>query len=253
MIINGLNKPKIGTVKISNFNCNHCGVSSKHTITVLGRYVHFFWIPTFPAGKIVTSECSNCHIITKKKNFSPQLNRLYDLHKGKVKRPIFHWSGAIALVSIIVLFMLTLDSSEKDYRNDLLNKDLLLLSSSPLTNGDTLGNQIKLKVDAFFEQKGKNITPSCLTKIQNNRVLVILKVPSIKKVEKKNRLRLLNLIHTTLDSNEISNNKLRYIGIKGIIFYKVIETPYGIKKGNMVTRDSLYEFYGQIAQKEIDS
>lgn len=256
MIINGLNKPKIGSVKISNFNCKHCGVSSKHLITVLGRYVHFFWIPTFPAGRIITSECSNCKTTTKKKNFSPQLNRLYNLHKGKVKRPIFHWSGTIAFVSIFLLFILTIDSSEKDYRKDLLNKDLLLISSSPLANHDTLGNQIKLNVEAFFEQQGKSINASYLTKTKDDRVLVILKVPSIKRIKKENRLKLLNIINTTLDSNEALRNKLHYIGIKGIIFYKVIETPYGIKKGKIVTRDLLYEFYGKINQKklkEIDS
>ena len=67
MIISGIRSPKIGELEITDTICETCGKQSTNKITVFGRYVHVFWIPTFPVGRIVVSECDDCQFTLKKK------------------------------------------------------------------------------------------------------------------------------------------------------------------------------------------
>ena len=102
MIIFGLRATNIGTFEIKETSCDYCNINDSQQISVFGKYFHIFWIPIFPIGKKTYSECTHCKKTIRKKEFSPEINKLYAANKNKAKRPFWHWSGLI-LIGLIAL------------------------------------------------------------------------------------------------------------------------------------------------------
>lgn len=71
-------------------------------MTIFQRYAHIFWIPFFPIGKTSATECSHCKKVLQKREFSSDLNSIYDTLKRNSKIPIWTFSG-LALISILII------------------------------------------------------------------------------------------------------------------------------------------------------
>ncbi len=107
MIIFGLRASNIGSIKIEKSHCEYCENDGTQNITDYGRYFHVFWIPIFPLGRKTFGECTHCKRTIGKKEFDPELKKLYGEKKSTVRRPVWHWSGLIIIgLSLAVIFIL---------------------------------------------------------------------------------------------------------------------------------------------------
>ena len=141
MIIFGLRASNIGTFETGEIKCDYCNTKGSQQFSVYGKYFHVFWIPIFPISKKEFSECTHCKRTLGKKEFSPELKRLYVENKNKIKRPFWHWSGTI-LIGLLVLSNVligktskkTTTSKEHVFENKVLDankiKNAILQSSS---------------------------------------------------------------------------------------------------------------------------
>ncbi len=72
----GSTRKEIGRGKIRT-TCIKCQEPTNINIFIIQRYAHAYWIPFFPSGKKIISECTNCeHLLEKKKLSRKILKRL---------------------------------------------------------------------------------------------------------------------------------------------------------------------------------
>lgn len=244
MIIFGGRASNIGNFDIPNTNCSYCEEGNTQRISVFGKYAHVFWIPIFPIGKKAVAECTHCKRTIEQKEFSPELKSLYQENKNKAKRPIWHWLGLgifgllVALISIIGI------TAEEDPRSSLLNADEALMVSNPTMESDSISFKVKQVFDNFATEE---IDPSefkYLTKIEDDKALVLVQIPKLRKVEKEGRAQSMEMVEMITDSQPVFEGKDLYIGIKGVISMMLIKTPTYEKNSKLALTSELYEFYG---------
>ena len=102
MIIFGARASNIGSVLVNGSSCTYCQNQGTQNITQFGKYFHIFWIPMFPIGRKTFAECTHCKRTIGKKEFTPKLKEVYTTEKSAIKRPIWHWSGLILIVLLIL-------------------------------------------------------------------------------------------------------------------------------------------------------
>jgi hypothetical protein len=244
MIISGMRSPKIGEFEITDTICETCGKQSINNITVLGRYVHVFWIPTFPAGRSVVSTCEECQFTCKKKKFSPQLKRRYEQHKKQVKRPIWHWSGSILIALLVTWFSVMVGNVKTDLRKELLQADLNLMVTNPTLESDSVSYAIKEMLEGFISKELQPHRFEYYSRADSNQALILVKIPRLRKVRKEERLEILEMIEFVIKTTPDLDDKELYIGIEGRISILVLKTPYEQKNGRFIPESPLYEFYG---------
>ncbi|WP_057937970.1 zinc-ribbon domain-containing protein [Algoriphagus resistens] len=86
--------------------CQHCHTAGSMTMSVFGKYAHFFWIPLFSIGKTGGTQCNHCKQVLRKRELSPQLKTTYQELKSATKTPVWYFSGLILLSALIVLPLL---------------------------------------------------------------------------------------------------------------------------------------------------
>lgn len=250
MIIFGGRASNIGNFDITNTKCDYCEQDNTQRIAVFGKYAHVFWIPIFPIGKKALAECTHCKRTIEQKEFSPELKSLYQENKKMAKRPIWHWLGLgifgllVALISIIVI------TAEEDPRSQLLNADEALMVSNPTMESDSISYKIKQVFDNFATEE---IDPSefkYLTKIEDDKALVLVQIPKLRKVEKEGRVQAMEMVEMITDNQQIFEGKDLYIGIKGVISMMLIKTPTYEKNSKLALTSELYEFYGPKSANE---
>ncbi len=244
MIIFGGKASKIGTFDVSNTKCNYCSHLSTHNVSVFGKYAHIFWIPFFPTGKKAVAECENCKKTIPRKEFSTQLENKYLENLAQVKRPIYHWLG-LGVIGIFAAFMTyVIATSVPDPRSEFLTQDQEKMSANPTMESDSISYKIK---QIFDEYAADDINPSefeYLTKITDDKALILMRIPKLRKVEKESRGEVMKLIQLVLENQEVLNDKETYIGVQGLATMLLIKTPSYEDNSRIASQSELLEFYG---------
>ncbi len=244
MIIFGGKTSNIGNFDIPNTKCNYCKQESSQRISVLGKYAHIFWIPIFPIGKKVIAECKHCKRTIQLKEFPLKLVKLYDANRSKTKRPIWHWFG-LGLFSLFVLFIiLIISTADVDPRNELLQSDIRSMISNPTMEKDSISFKIKQIFDNFAVDDINSSQFEYLTKIVDNKALILVKIPKLRHVEKDARNQALEMIELITDNQLDLMDKEKYIGVHGMISMMIIKTPNYEENSKLAYTHELYEFYG---------
>ncbi len=107
-MILGRRSTKIFEVYINNTECQYCGNMGVQQVSVFGKYFHAYWIPLFPIGRKIVSECGLCKKTILQNAFSQRFNDQIELRKDQIKTPLWHWSGLVILsVFLSLLFLLS--------------------------------------------------------------------------------------------------------------------------------------------------
>jgi hypothetical protein len=244
MIIFGGRASNIGNFDIKNTKCSYCEQGNTQRISVFGKYAHVFWIPIFPIGKKAVAECTHCKRTIEQKEFSPELKSLYQENKDKAKRPIWHWLGLGVFGLLVALISIIGVTAEEDPRSNLLNADEALMVSNPTMESDSISFKIKQVFDNFVTEEVDPSKFKYLTKIEDDKALVLVQIPELRKVEKEGRAQAMEMIEMITDNQQIFEGKDLYIGIKGIISMMLIKTPTYEKNSKLALTSELYEFYG---------
>lgn len=243
---------KIGRFDVSNTVCQQCGKQEIQDVTVFGRYLHVFWIPVFPLGRKVVSECCGCYTTIKKREFTPQLKRGLEQHKSEARRPIWHWSGSIILGLLIALIAFIGGNAVSDPRSDLLQADLNAMVSNPTLEFDSVSYAIKEILDFSVVDELQPQRFKYFTKVDSNKALILVKIPKLRKVRKEDRLEIIEMIELAIESTPDLDDKEIYMGVEGRISIMLVKTPTALKNGRFITESPLYEFYGpKTKEKEL--
>jgi hypothetical protein len=101
MIIYGWRLVQTAKEDIADY-CSSCGKPNSLSIHILHRYIHLFWIPLFPIGRIIKSHCSQCGLSLEKKEMPDALKLSCSNIKHKRKIPIWMFSGVFIVGGIIM-------------------------------------------------------------------------------------------------------------------------------------------------------
>lgn len=101
MIIYGTGSTKVKEEAIFN-KCSTCGNTNTITTYVYAKYVDIFWIPVFPLGKYVSTQCSHCKQVLQEKEMTPDLKQTVMPVKNSSKTPLKAFSGLIVIGLLIV-------------------------------------------------------------------------------------------------------------------------------------------------------
>ena len=250
MIFFGRKASKIGELNINNSKCQYCENTGTQRISIFGKYAHVYWIPFFPMGKEAVAECVHCKRTISQKEFSNQLMNKYQENKSLVKRPFWHWTGLGVIGALIFLLNIMQATIEVDPRKELLEADIEQMSMNPTMESDSVAYKLK----AFFNDfANEEINPSefeFLTKTTNNKVLILAKIPNLKKVKKDGRKQVLEMIELIANSEESIKDMDKYIGVHGKFNMMMVKTPNDFQNSNIVSDKSLYEFYAAKPEKE---
>lgn len=252
MIIFGSRGSKIADLDVKGTTCSHCGQSDTQKVHVYGRYFHIFWIPFLTIGKKVYSECSHCKKTIEEESFPKELKQQYDAQSQNVKRPLWHSLGCLGFVGIIgVNIILALGAliwgttKEPDTRDALYRADLSKVVSTPSFESDSLSFKLKSSFDKMDASMLDPLTFEYFAKVENEKVLFLMKVPDLKKVPKEKREVVTNIVNKFLDRQEGLKGKKRYIGIHGKYNMMMVNTPDTQENGNLVASLPLLDFYGE--------
>lgn len=244
MIIFGVRASNIGNFGVPNSKCRFCKKDNTLVISVFGKYAHIFWIPFFPIGKKPIAGCTHCKGTIEHKAFSPQLKKFYRTNKKTVKRPFWHWIGLGLLALLISVITFVGATSKKDPRSVLFTQDEANMIGTPTMESDSISYKIKQVFDLFVTEE---IDPSefkYLTKVTDDKALILVQIPQLKKIEKEGRLQALEIVEMIAEKEQSFENKDLYIGIKGSVTMMIIKTPTFEENSSIVGAYNLYEFYG---------
>ncbi|WP_108869101.1 zinc-ribbon domain-containing protein [Aquimarina aquimarini] len=239
-----------------NTTCPNCEIHNSFIATTFGKYFHVFWIPLFPLFKTTILECSHCKKSYHQKEIPVNINRvlLKDNQLNPVKTPLWQWSGSLIL---IVLFLFTFipaviylftyerktDPREIDPRKELLNYDIDKTSSTPTLETDSISFYLKPCVSSSLE--GINMDGiKYYSKIEKNKLLVLLKATNMRKIETSSRKELLFAVEDCLLDFGLLETYDCYIGVDGLWSMLLVKTPNGSSlSGKYADTSLLYRFY----------
>jgi hypothetical protein len=244
MIIFGSRATNIGEFNVPQAECAHCHQRGTQRVAVFGRYAHIFWIPLFPIGKTVVSECTHCLRTLKKKEFSPELRRKYDEQAITVSRPFWHYVGLVAVLLFVGSSVIAAAFTTPDPREDLLDADLAALTTTPDMYGDSVAFELKYYFDEYILPEMEPENFKYHTRVDGDKVLFLLQVPKLKDLAKDARPELVDMVNELADEFPHLDGKERYIGIKGRSSMMLVRTPEGLENSSYADEEGLYDFYG---------
>ncbi|MCH3883095.1 hypothetical protein [Tenacibaculum aquimarinum] len=121
MIFYGTKGSHLNSERKGGIKCDNCNEITNHNISVYGKYGYLYWIPVFPMGKKVFSECTNCKVTNDFKGMNEKLRNASTDVKRNTKTPIWYWSG-LAIITLLIAFAIySAKEHDKDVENYILN------------------------------------------------------------------------------------------------------------------------------------
>jgi hypothetical protein len=250
MLIYGSRATQIGNFIVDGSKCSHCGNEGTQRMTVFGKYGHIFWIPMFPIGKKAVSECTHCKKTIDDSEFDMNLRSFYNSTASAAKSPIWQWAGLLLVGGLIALGFLIGMLSTPDPRQESLSADIKAMSSSPTMESDSIGFKLKKVFDLMVTEEIKSENFKYLTKIKDNKVLILVQIPNLKKVDKSARTEVIELVESVIENQAGLEGKEKYIGVHGTYNMMMVKTPSGEQNSKVVSDAPLYEFYGALPAKQ---
>lgn len=164
MIVYGTKGAHLKSAKVNGIKCNNCNEQTTHNISVFGKYFYVYWIPLFPLGKKVISECNNCKVTYERKAMNDQLKLAADNVKRDTKTPLTYWIGSLIIAALIAFII---------YSGNQHKKDVATYITSPMVN-DIID----------YKSSEDNYSTLKITKVTNDSVFVVANIMEIARQSK---------------------------------------------------------------------
>lgn len=234
--------------------CSNCNQQNKIYTVTKANYFHFFFVPVFPLTKSTIAFCSNCKTVFKRRDFSEQMNFLFQKQNELKpnKRPIWHGCGCMIIILFIlfitgiILFRSPSSTSNvgDDPRKEMLKNDLSKLTLNPTMTTDSTAFKLKNCLNEFLVEEIHPEKIKLFTKQQDQKLLILLKVDNMKKVDPSERKEFINIIKDCLSLDYNYDDKELYIGVSGRWNMVLTSTPDKTDLGGRFASESiLFDFY----------
>jgi hypothetical protein len=233
--------------------CPKCQATNSFVSCTNARYFHIFWIPIFPLGKSTVIVCSNCGETYRKRDFTETI--VQDLERenqlNPPRRPIWHSCGCLLIIGFILLSFIVslftdLDSdAADDVRRDYLNSDLGKTTTNITAESDSISFKLKSCVSLIIEGiNTENI--GYYSRVNDDKILVLLKVKDMKKIEPSSRSNLVYAVEECLDVL-LEGEYYYYIGVDGNWNLLMTKSPNASDLGGKYgDREILLPFYDNL-------
>jgi len=248
-MIYGWRGAKIASYKIPNTICRFCNCSEPQRVTEFGKYAHVMWIPLFPIGKSKVSECTSCLRTIEEKDFPSDLRANMAEKSSAVKRPIWHYLGLILIGGFIALSTIAgglasvFGDNTPDPRQEMLSAYENQMKINP-AESDSLATTLKSFYSSFVSEELDISKNEYFTTADDDKIMILARFPNLKKVEKSERIEVVNMVDMLLDSYDNIKNKDRYIGVYGKYNLMVSKTPDGTRNSRLALDKDLLEYFG---------
>lgn len=242
--------------QLHDCTCPKCFQKNTLTIKTIARYFHLFFIPIFPTSKDNFVICSHCNTTLNFNQLSDDMKSSFDYQNKLVpsKTPVWHGCGCLLILLLIFLFMggviftwlTTKDTpaEAKDIRATLLEGDLKKMVKNPTKETDSTSFYLKEFFDEIIQGELNKREIGYFSKVNGNKVLILLDIDDIKRIKKSDRYLILNFVKDGLEMHEGYENKDLYIGVDGMWNMVLVYTPRGSDMmGQFADKKRLYPFY----------
>ena len=257
----GMRSSRIQQQDIPNVTCNYCQRNVGYRVTTFGRYAHLFFIPMFPLGRKTVAECAHCKK-TYDRNFPEPLTRAIVARNQQApsKRPLWHGCGCLIIIAAIALAIFISictwiflgddieaenDRKLADPEYQMFQEDIGLLSK-PLDTTNEFTMDLKLCMDFHFTDEVKVDRVKYVTRVNRDKMLILVRFPQMKDYDKESRKSLLEFVEDCANIMMDKDRKYLFIGIKGTYSPVAYKTPdFSSTRGIMgiTDWDDLTEFY----------
>ena len=85
--------------------CGHCNTENSIHMYVFQKYFHIFWIPVFPTGQRIVSQCTFCKQVLASNQMPDSYTDAYYRAKEQAKTPWWSFIGLAVILLIMVVAM----------------------------------------------------------------------------------------------------------------------------------------------------
>jgi hypothetical protein len=241
---------------LTNCICPKCQQTNTMFAGTIARYFHFFFIPIFPTSKDNIAICNHCNTSLSFNQFTDEMKQSFESQHNlnPNSRPIWHGCGCFIILIAIFFFIILLiiswfkskDEPEKpkDIREAYLRSDISKVTNKPTLETDSTSFYIKDYMDEIFDDELNKKEIKYFSKINEDKVLIILDINDIKKIKASERHYILKFVKSALEEHEGYEKMKKYIGVDGQWNMVLVSTPNGSDtKGKFADKELLYSFY----------
>lgn len=114
MIFYGKKGSVLRTEQLTGLSCPNCMTKDALHCAVAGSYAHIYWIPFFPLGKSLISQCTHCKQVLEEKDMPHDLREHCQYLKQEAKTPIWYFSGIGVIIALGILGAVTSKANDKE-------------------------------------------------------------------------------------------------------------------------------------------
>lgn len=242
--------------KLQNCACPNCAQVNTLVAGTIAKYFHFFFLPVFPTSKENIAICSHCNAKFSYDQFTDEMKQGFDYQHNvnPNPRPIWHGCGCFLILLAIIFFIIMViiswfrskGDAEKpeDKREFYLKADMKKVTKHPTLATDSTSFYVKEYMDYIFEDELDKNEIRYFSRINGNKVLILLDIDDIKRIKPSERHYILSFVKSALAEHEGYKGMQRYIGVDGQWNLVLASTPNGSDtKGKFADRELLYPFY----------
>ena len=236
--------------------CPNCHQTNTMTAGTIARYFHFFFVPVFPTSKDNMAVCNHCNATFSFNQFTDGMKKSFESQHNlnPNSRPVWHGCGCFIILIAILGFIGLLivgwfkskDEPEKpkDKREVYLKADMEKLTNDPKMETDSTSFHIKNYMNDILEGELDKRNIKYFSRINGNKLLVILDIDDIKRIKASERYYILNFVQSALDEHDGYKDMEKYIGVDGQWNMVLAMAPHYMDiDGKFADEKILYPFY----------
>lgn len=247
-MIYGTRASHLGSFQVKDIPCPYCEHVEKQNVSIFGRYAHIMWIPLFPIGKTPIAECTRCKRTYNDTDFSQTMKLVGGELGSRLKSPLWMWAGLMIIGGIFLISSVISGISAslpKDPRDEMLSADIRAMMAEPMADFDSTSVMLDNLMTAMVVEELHPEQFTYLTKIRDNKALILVNVPELERLERSARPEVLQTVEMIVDTQDDLTDKDIYYGIMGAgAQFMLVKTPTDSSYSTYAKRALLYEFYG---------
>lgn len=249
MLVYGSRATHVADFQLKDIPCDHCGETSGFHMSFFARHGHLYWIPFLPVGKTAVAECNNCKRTFAEEEFNPTLSGCRDELRNRVKAPIWNWAGLMIIAALVVGWNLFDTFRYHDPREALLDADINMMTVSPSATGDSISYNLKEFLDFALHEDMQAEDVQYYTKVDGDKVLVLVKGPYFHDVALSERPEMLELLEMVIDAQADLEDKDKYYALLSNMNRVLIaKAPNDADYSKGDREERVYDFYGPAAE-----